>query len=52
MVEIGLDAVDDGVGDSDGVGEDDGDWVSMMFPARSRNTPLPLAQHDESLLQQ
>lgn len=26
--------------------------VAMMFPARSRNTPFPLAQHAESLLQQ
>ena len=39
---------------------DDGVWVGidaitelpMMFPARSRNTPFPLAQHAESLLQQ
>lgn len=32
---------------------DDGVWVElMMFPARSRNTPLPLAQHPESLSQQ
>jgi hypothetical protein len=51
VIEMGLD---------DAVPVDNDVWVvidaiaelAIMFPARSRNTPLPLAQHAESLLQQ